>query len=237
MMINTINTIETSSICDNKCEYCPAPIQGNHRETGFMEWDIFVAAIDWVKHFCNQGTQKELNLFGIGEPLLHPKIVDMVEYARNKLPFRQILHLNTNGNKVTLKLARELKRAGISEIDITAHKARAAANAIRIFQEVGIGGRLSLDFITRPNNWAGQVDWFHPDYHKAEGWTCPWLDRGQVMVMSNGDITTCCIDAFAKGVFTHVNEDITQARMESQPLCYDCHHIVPDMFQLIKVAS
>jgi len=228
MRITTINTIETSSLCDNKCEYCPAPLQHKHRPVGTMQWDTFEASIEAVKRLCRQGTQKELNLFGVGEPLLNINIVQMVAHARKMLPFRQDIHLNTNGNLMTEKLAYQLKDAGITGIDLTAHKARSAANTIRIFQKVGIPFRISLDFITRPNNWAGQVDWLHPDYHKADGMDCPWLGRGQVMIMSNGDITTCCIDAFGTGIFGNIHKDeLEHLRVEPHDLCEACHHRVP----------
>lgn len=230
MKITTINTIELSSVCDNLCEYCPAPLQHKHRKVGHMSWEVFKAAIGWVKHFCNQGTQLELNLFGVGEPTLNPHVVDFVQYARQQLPFNQDLHLNTNGNRMTLELAQKLKDAGITAIDITAHNARAAAKTIRLFQQVGIHGRISLDFITAPNNWAGQVDWFAPDYHKApvKENICPWLARGQIMVMSDGNLTNCCIDAFAYGVFGTVYEDLTKFDIKEMPLCRKCHHITPE---------
>ncbi len=236
MKITTINTIETSSLCDNTCEYCPASTQGKHRETGLMEWDIFKQAIEWVKHFCNERTQHELNLFGVGEPTLHPDLAEMVKYARDNLPFRQKIHLNTNGNTMTFELAAKLKKSGITSIDITGHDAKAAAQTIRYFKQVGIPGQLSMDFMVRPNSWAGQVDWFEPDYYKAEGMDCPWIGKGQVMVMSNGDITTCCIDAFGQSVFTHVSEDITEKALQAQKLCHNCHHIIPESERLIKVA-
>jgi hypothetical protein len=236
MKITTINTIETSSLCDNSCEYCPASIQGEHRQVGLMEWDMFKQAIDWVLHFCKQRTQHELNLFGIGEPTLNPELVKMVSYARNRLPFRQKIHLNTNGNNMTYDLARDLQKSGITSIDITGHDARSAAETIRIFRQLGIPGQLSMDFMVKPNNWAGQVDWFEPDYHKVPGMDCPWIGKGQAMVMSNGDITNCCIDAFASGVFTHVSEDIAQKEIQPFKLCHACHHIIPESERLIKVA-
>ncbi len=232
MKTTTINTIELSSLCDNQCSYCPAPLQSERREVGTMKRNVFEQAIKWVKHFCNEGTQLELNLFGVGEPLLHPHLVDFVQYARYALPFRQDLHLNTNGNRMTLELAKDLKAAGITAIDITAHNARAAAKTIRFFKEAGIHGRISLDFITAPNNWAGQVDWFAPDYHKTpvpEN-ICPWLARGQIMVMSNGDLTNCCIDAFAQGVFGTVFDDLAQFEIKEMPLCAKCHHLTPDEY-------
>jgi hypothetical protein len=232
MKITTINTIELSSLCDNDCEYCPAQKQSEYRKVGVMNQEVFERAIKWVNYFCLQHSQLELNLFGVGEPTLNPKIVEFVQYARNKLPFRQVLHLNTNGNRMTLELAKDLKAAGITAIDITAHNARSAAKTVRYFKEVGIHGRVSLDFVSAPNNWAGQVDWFAPDYYKTpipEN-ICPWLSRGQIMVMSDGSLTNCCIDAFAQGTFGTIFDDLTQFEIEEMPLCSKCHHITPAEF-------
>ncbi len=235
MKITTINTIELSSICDNHCQYCPAQKQREYRDCGFMARDVFEKAIGWVKHFCNTGSQLELNLFDVGEPCLHPDLVEYVKYAREALPFRQNLHLNTNGNTMTLELAKQLKQAGITAIDVTMHDAHAAAKTIRYLKQAGIDGRLSVDFVTVPNNWAGQVDWFAPEYHKAKlpDNVCPWLARGQVMVMSNGDVTHCCIDAFAQGVFATVDDNLPQLEVEEMPLCSKCHHLTPGEYRLL----
>ena len=226
MKITTINSIEVSSLCNNACQYCPAKDQGKHRETGLMDLDTFGVAMEWVMYFVKAGTQRELNLFGVGEPTLNPDFIKMIRYARAALPFRQIIHANTNGKGMTVEYARQLKDAGISHIDITMHNHFDAANCIRIFKQVGIPGQLSIDPVTAPNNWAGQVDWFAPEY---EAGPCPWLGRGQVMVMSNGDITPCCIDAFATGVFTNIFEDITQAEVKPFDLCRRCHHTQPEI--------
>lgn len=219
--LTTINSIEVSALCDNACQYCPSPLQAQHREIGLMTMDTFGKAIDWVKQFTRQNTQLEINLFGIGEPTLNPHLVEMVKYARDHCAFNQILHMNTNGNNMTLELARDLKSAGINHIDITDHDAFASAKTIRIFKAAGIEGRMSRDFVTGANNWAGQVDWFAPDYESP----CPWLGRGQAMVMWNGDVTTCCIDAFGQNVFANVHkDDPANMKIEPSELCLKCHH-------------
>jgi len=231
--ITTINSIEISSLCNNKCPYCPSPIQGEHRKVGLMDVEVFKIAIGWVRHFVKHGTQKELNLFGVGESTLHTELVSMVEYAKLKLPVALPIHLNTNGKLMTQELAVGLKRAGISHIDITGHDAYITARTIKIFKDVGIEGQLSFDFITQPNNWAGLVDWFEPDY----SYPCQWLRDGQVMIMSSGDVTTCCIDAFGEGIFTHVGKDITQAYSQPHKLCDGCHHEVPEDMKNIKMVA
>lgn len=227
MKITTINTIELSSVCDNSCDYCPAKDQKEHRPVGFMNWNTFKKAIEQVNYLYSNGNQLELNLFGVGESTLHPDLVEMVKYARNHLPVRQILHLNTNGNKMTLQLAKDLKEAGITSIDITGHKHYATAKTIAIFREIGIQGSLSYDFVTAPNNWAGQVKWFEPDKRLPiyKDSLCPWLARGQIMVMSNGSITTCCIDAFGKNIFGSIFDDLSKYELEESKLCLTCHHI------------
>jgi len=194
--------------------------------------EIFEQAINWVKHFCRQGTQLEVNLFGVGESTMNPNLVKMVEYARNRLPIRQKLHLNTNGILMTPELAKELKKARISEIDVTYHgNARVTANTIRILMAEGIAGQLSVDPVTRPNNWAGQVDWLEPDY----SYPCPWLGRGQAMVMSDGNVTRCCIDAFATGLMGTIFDDLTEMVIESFDLCYSCHQTIPETMKRIEV--
>ena len=222
-LVNYINSIEISSLCDNQCQYCPAKDQGQYRPTGLMTMETFERTLAWVKHFCKQGTQRELNLFGVGEPTLNPHLVDMVREARRELPFDQIIHINTNGNNMTESLARALIDAGITSIDITGHDPYIAARTIRILRSTGIKGQLSIDPITQPNNWAGQVDWFAPDY----SYPCQWLDRGQVMVMSDGRINTCCIDAFAKQVIGTVDDNVPDLETEPGEVCSKCHHIVP----------
>jgi len=229
--ITTINSIEVSSLCNNTCPYCPAPFQKKFREVGNMTMEIFEKAIEWVAHFCKQGTQRELNLFGIGEPTLNPDLAEMVRFARNRLPIRQIIHTNTNGKLMTEGLARKLRDAGITAIDITYHgDPRITARTIEIFRKLGIDGRLTVDPVTRPNNWAGQVDWFD----SPVTYPCPWLHQGQVMVYSDGDVTTCCLDAAKKGMVGNIFDDITKFSLEPYELCHKCHQIVPENMQIIK---
>ena len=66
------------------------------------------------------------------------------------------------------------------------------------------------------------MDWFESDVT----YPCPWLRRGQVMVYSTGDITTCCIDAFGQGVVGHINDDnVPDIELKPFILCETCHQI------------
>lgn len=229
MKVKTINSIEVSSLCNMSCQYCPAQAQGNHREVGLMSMDTFKKAMRMVEKCVANRTQMELNLFGVGEPLLNPDLCDFVRLARQTLPFSQPIHLNTNGKLVTREIAAKLKAAGVTHIDITAHEAYSAANAIRIFRSLNIEGQISIDAITQPNDWAGQVEWFKSEL----SYQCPWLHRGQVMIMSNGDITTCCIDAFGRGIVGTVDDNLEDLDLKPFELCQSCHQTIPQNMQPI----
>jgi MoaA/NifB/PqqE/SkfB family radical SAM enzyme len=185
-----------------------------------MDMETFSKAIDLVRQCVRKGTQRELNLFGVGEPTLNKNLVEMVRIARNNLPIR--------GNTMTHELAYKLKDAGITAIDITGHNPRSMANTVRIFRKIGIQGNISMDFALNPNTWAGQVDWFHPEYHKQPNkMECPWLNNGQVMIMNDGRITPCCIDAFATNIIGNVDNKLEELFVSAGKLCETCHHIVP----------
>ncbi len=238
MKISTINSIEISSLCNLKCQYCPASAQKEYRDVGLMDMETFKRAIIWVQYFADRGTQLELNLFGVGEPLLNPQIAEFVRIARVHVPMSREVHLNTNGIFMTREMGLKLKDAGISSIDITGHDPYHSAKTIRILRDLGIPGQLSIDPIVRPNDWAGQVDWFESEFR----YDCPWIYRGQVMVMSDGSVTVCCIDAFAKGVLGSVKDDLAELEVEAFELCKSCHHDVPERIvneesQIIRLGS
>ena len=60
MKLSSVNIVEVSSLGDNKCAYCPAPIQHQWRPTGNMTLETFERAVDWVRYFVNQRTQTDL---------------------------------------------------------------------------------------------------------------------------------------------------------------------------------
>jgi MoaA/NifB/PqqE/SkfB family radical SAM enzyme len=81
------------------------------REVGFMDFDLF-------KECVRQGIEMGVKMiipFNYGESLLHPKLVDMVEYIKFQSP-ETIVKINTNGMLFSKEYARALVRAGIDEI-------------------------------------------------------------------------------------------------------------------------
>jgi len=231
--ITSITNIELSSLCNNKCPYCPNQVQGNYRDVGLMTLDIYERTLYWLDKLVEQGTQLEqLNLFGIGEPTMNPALPRMIRMAREVFPNPGILHFNTNGKLMTEDLAIACRDAGITSIDITAHDAKSTAKTVKIFRKAHIKFNWNIDYAVYPNNWAGQINWTdNVDYEM----NCPWLGRGEVMIMSNGDITTCCLDAFGYGIVGNVYQDMFKMRLKPFKLCATCHHIIPERMQENKI--
>ena len=101
--------VETTNSCNLDCVMCFQ--QTMERKKGRIDFDFYKAVINqasgWVHH---------LQLANFGEPLLHPQIVEMVEYAATHGFF---VELFTNGTLLTEERARALIAAGVGKINIS----------------------------------------------------------------------------------------------------------------------
>lgn len=96
--------IESTSHCNLRCGYCPNK-EIEKPDHGFMSWDLFTSIIDQVADHAY-----DVNLFHRGEPTMHPRLPEMVAYARAKGLYTRI---HTNITLLTEKKARALIEAGI----------------------------------------------------------------------------------------------------------------------------
>jgi MoaA/NifB/PqqE/SkfB family radical SAM enzyme len=82
--------IETTRVCNLKCSFCPrdkSPIPGAH-----MDFSLFCRLIDEAGGFG----RRSFCLHMFGEPLLHPRLGEMIGYIKRANPSHAIL-LTTNG--------------------------------------------------------------------------------------------------------------------------------------------
>jgi radical SAM protein with 4Fe4S-binding SPASM domain len=106
--------------CNFTCSYCIFSIDKAKR--GFisdkivMDFDLYKKCIDDIALFPNK--VKVLRFVGIGEPLLHKKIADMVEYAVSK-DVANIVEILTNASLLTPKLSDSLISAGLSRLVVS----------------------------------------------------------------------------------------------------------------------
>jgi len=100
--------IEVTNRCNFSCPMC---------QRGFLE--VKIADMDfslYQKIIDRLEGIKEVTLTGWGEPLLHPKIVEMIEYAKRK---GMRVSLTSNGSLLTGSLAKKLIGAGLDYLSIS----------------------------------------------------------------------------------------------------------------------
>lgn len=130
---------DVNNVCNARCPFCPqsAIAKSDEFDPTHLDWDVFVRTIEETANY-----PVELVRFtGDGEPLLHPRITDMVAYAR-KLGLKKI-NLTTNGSLLRGRRLEEMLSSPPHILDIS-------LDAIRpeTYQKYRVG----LDFDTTMHN-------------------------------------------------------------------------------------
>lgn len=104
--------IEVSSDCQLKCDHCFRQYM-KIGESTLMPLDMYKR----IARECGENRLFTLKFSMRGEPLLHPDIVEMVRYAKEK-GIREVW-INTNGGLLTERLSRDLIAAGTDWITVS----------------------------------------------------------------------------------------------------------------------
>ena len=96
--------IELTNHCNLRCKMCDR--QRMNRLRGYMPEHIYCKLVDECQKY-----KIPLRFIGWGEPFLHPKIIDYLEYAKPLL-----LHITNNGQIITERQMRDLVRIGLDSI-------------------------------------------------------------------------------------------------------------------------
>src|ERR1700730_634661 len=100
--------IEPVGQCNLRCQMCSIQFRKDGPPYGppaFMKFEVFTDIIDQFV------TMEELHLQGLGEPMMHPRFFDMVEYA-----VKRGIQVSTNSN-LTLVNDRRAERCVTSGLD------------------------------------------------------------------------------------------------------------------------
>ncbi len=100
--------IESTNACNLQCVMCPTGLGMVQRPKGFMDYGLFTRIIDEMAPHVQTTT---LHIWG--EPLLHPRIYDMISYCASHGLHSEI---STNGTLLTEEASRKLLDAGLGAI-------------------------------------------------------------------------------------------------------------------------
>lgn len=220
-IVQQIHQIELTTQCNLRCKYCPHP--NMLREKVHMDTAVFKDAIGRVYYYAQNGLQGELSFTGIGEPTLHPELIPMLARARQWLPGIPMV-FSTNGMPTfTEEIAAACAKHNVG-VMISMHRPEVAGLAIELAKKHSVLKAVNTAFATSAFNWAGQVDgWFN----SAPETPCEYLRSGWGVILVNGNITTCCLDASEDGVIGDVWTDPNELYLEPFSLCDNCHMSLP----------
>jgi len=113
--------ISASGACNFKCKYCVRSCtdlaEDNwHNMQINMEWDVFRRLIDQLQDF--HSSVKDITFSVSGEPLVNPRIADMVRYIKEKSPNTGV-RIATNASLLDHNLSLELIDAGLDRLLIS----------------------------------------------------------------------------------------------------------------------
>jgi len=107
----TVINIETTNHCNEKCWFCPRAEAT--RGFGFVSLDL-------VRKIVDQGVPHGGIVYYLhkdGEPLMHPKLLDIIQYIKAAHPKNEV-RLTTNGTLLTEQKARRLIELNVDQVRV-----------------------------------------------------------------------------------------------------------------------
>jgi radical SAM protein with 4Fe4S-binding SPASM domain len=128
--------IETHNECTRTCWFCKFGQDRQDPGKLQMQWPTIERIVGNLRDlkYCGR-----ISWFWINEPLMDPRIVEIVKYTRRECP-DAFLSLLTNGDLLTDEMYKELRRSGLDALGISIYDNPAAQRAQQIEQD----GRLVL---------------------------------------------------------------------------------------------
>ena len=151
MELPTYVQLEPVGQCNLRCQMCPIQFRNDGPEGGtpaFMSFDLFRRVIDQFDSL------EHLHLQGLGEPMLHPRFFDMIEYAVAKG-----IRVTTNTNLTVLSPLRAERcvSSGIDRLHISVDAA-----TLETYARIRVRSRLervsrNLGFLKEAREKAGSL--------------------------------------------------------------------------------
>lgn len=113
--------VDPSSVCNFQCDFCPCG--GAHKDlwnpskkTNIMSYECFRKVVDDATRFPRK--IKTLRLYKEGEPLINPRLPDMIRYAKGSGAFERV-DLTSNASLLTHDMALALVDSGLDRINLS----------------------------------------------------------------------------------------------------------------------
>jgi len=102
-------TFEVTNSCNLSCIMCPYSYM--KRKRGFMNFGLYKKIIEQIRNKA-----RYINLYSTGEPFLHPKLYDMIKYAKSK---GFTVGTSTNATLLNEKNSKLLLLSGLDDLQVS----------------------------------------------------------------------------------------------------------------------
>ena len=130
--------VDITEVCNLGCIHCPHPSfkASNHYSKAMLDVNLNKKAVDEINIFGKEIT-KYIRYTSNGEPLVHPKSYEMIQYAVDNSGTK--VTLTTNGTLLNEKKMTKLLDTGIHLIDVSID-----AYENKTYEKVRVGGDLNI---------------------------------------------------------------------------------------------
>ncbi len=202
--------LETRTDCNRKCKFCPQAHFS--RPLKSMDWNVFTKVIDDLAEMKFSG---RVALYMTNEPLIEPRLMEMIKYARIKSA-RFFIDITTNGKNLSSKLLDELFLQGLDNININDYRSDRKSSPDKISKSLE---KTIRDFKSNPkvtynkrstvevlSNYAGTIK---DNNRELLSKFCNYPFR-KLAISAEGNIILCCNDYIYKTNFGNVlNENLS----------------------------
>lgn len=191
--------IETNSVCNRKCNFCPIATNKT-RPMGLMKEELFYKILNELEELDFRGT---VFLFRYGEPLLDKRLEKFTEDVSNRLLAK--VAINTNGDYLDYKRFRSLLDAGMDLFNITNYDQEMSDSLKDLFSKITLEEKSHINYEAKNEDTLGLYNRGGSVKLKTDLYpiSCNPMFVG---VRHNGDVSVCCNDYYNEINFGNVNE-------------------------------
>jgi MoaA/NifB/PqqE/SkfB family radical SAM enzyme len=204
-----IVSIETTSICNLNCHYCPNSTVGRDKE--FMKDSTFYKIVDSLKEYDNNYTG-EIYPHLYGEPLLDKRLELFVMYVKKQHPL-SIVKIYTNGELLSIERYYSLKKAGVGQFIISQHTDKPSDNISKLYNYT-INNSIPADDIVYNEMYKQKILFNRGGLVDTEPYTVNHLSRmvncigahNQMTFDYKGNAVLCCQDYLSKHTYGNIDK-------------------------------
>ncbi len=205
--------IETVSLCNNDCSFCPVSTQNDTRPTIFMSDAVFNSIISQLKNLQFKGT---VFPYINNEFLIDKKIFKRISHIRNELDGAVRIHLETNGKLLNYEKLVKLYESGVNQVVINDYAdsfidyflfTKKVRNIIKLLKNkpISVTGLLVVQHRLKKqilNNRFGKVLGITDKIPENKFCDFPFF---QLNINPSGDVFICCRDSYYEGKIENMN--------------------------------